>query len=146
MTRQDLNQFKELRRQQKLYIRRIMFRHMVRDNIADIIPKDMEICDDSWYEAELKIRYKESKDITADVFDKVVAKLSKKLRSNPSLYVSQHSLDATWSFRFNGISVRVCFASNNSEACDVIEKVVERHEYELTGYCKALSEKKYFDN
>jgi hypothetical protein len=87
--------------------------------------------------------------VMADEFEKVVQRITRWYRQEPSISISESYMAANWYVRpcfaegSNSQSVNLELKCGNTEKCDLIPKAVARMEYELSGYCKILSEKKF---
>jgi hypothetical protein len=77
-------------------------------------------------------------------------KLAKALNKEPMKYITEEHLDATFyniepTFMGKQIynSFWISVIVGNTEKCDLVEVKREVIDYEPTGYCKALKERKY---
>jgi len=122
---------------------------MIADELARIISDEWTIQPDT-INTDIEIRPKERM-ITADKFDKQLSRLSRYLKEEPYKSIDENSLFASFHSYFDINDYRshigIYLISTNSESCDIVtrEETVTKTETikELTGYCKALSEKKY---
>ena len=129
-------------------VHRLMITRMVADNVADIIvpfgwelKKTFSLC----------VHYEPAagSNITITDLDKLAAKLSKVFNTEPYKNLSRDVVDFTFYLhpRLGGdwqvCGTRIEFVIGNTEACEVETIDVVRQETQLTGYCKALSDKKY---
>jgi vacuolar-type H+-ATPase subunit C/Vma6 len=148
------SEFKRVKEMTKALIKEITFSKMIADNIRDLIPKEWKLEMDGWH-GDLRISPAQE-GLTADKFDKLLKKLSLALRVEPEKSIDNDILNARihlYGKKPDGYTEwdrRVCIeiTAKNTESCEVVitrkNELVER--VELTGYCKALSEKKYLED
>lgn len=146
-TQDFLSEFKRARRQVKSAAIKTMLSRMVASNIADLIPHGWDVIFTGF---GLRYRPKEGMTITPDVFDKLLAKISKALNYEPNKDVYPEAITADfWVYpsmykKYNYLdSVNIEFTIGNTEKCDFIIKRKMQKINIPTGYCLKLKEKKY---
>ena len=147
MRQESLHSFKDLNSTVKRAVSSFASRDMVMDNIRDLIPDWVDMKASKYMDRSINLSPKED-NLTADKFDKFVTRLSKKLRSKPYVDITEQNMMASWCLYFGGHTnraIRVEFSMKNTEACEVIIKRVLVDQTELTGYCKLLKEKQYYE-
>lgn len=129
----------------------MMLSKMVADNIADLIPDQWEIIPFGFVSA-FKIQPKEGIEITADKFEKFVYKLARAFNKEPNISIDESIMEADFYVYVSGgnsdfagryESVMIEIIVGNTEKCEIVYKEKMTKVAELTGYCKALKEKKY---
>ena len=152
-TEQHLIAYKRKLREVKDFAKDVMFTRMVMQNIADLIPLDRLKMEKTYWHAGVTIRPKvneEGKEIPfpPDEFDKLIGRLARAFNNEPTLTIDKDKMDGTFWLYPKMLnewhqSVIVEVIIGNTEACDIdyVEEVVKVPK--LTGFCKALAEKKY---
>jgi hypothetical protein len=154
MDKSDVTHLKALRISQSRELKdlssRLLSRDMIFDNIKDLIPAECVLTKNDHYTGRIFIKFKDETEdtpITVDRFEKVVKKLAKKFRKEPSVYVNEATLEACWFMRVvNGSCVYVELTCGNTEKCDFITVTKEVTETEAVGYCAILKQKKFLES
>jgi len=144
--------YQNLKRETREYAKRSFYANMVSQSL-DFLPEGWEqrsVC--GCWSIELRpslLVDGTERSVMADEFEKVVRRISRWYHAEPSVSIDPSYMVANWYVRpcfaegGNAQSVNIELKCGNTEKCDLIPKAVARMEYELTGYCKILSEKKF---
>jgi len=153
-TNDFLNEYKRLKSTFREDVAKMAFGKMVAQNIESLLPKQWKMEPDGW-KGDIRITPKGDA-LTADRFDKLLAILSRNLRTEPTKRIDAKQLYAFFvlyrrdpdrpGFSDWNVSIRIEIKAGNTESCEIItETVTETVERTtLTGYCKAIAEKRYF--
>jgi len=155
-TENYLSNFRKAKRELKILVKKMSFSKMIIDSIIDILPKGWKVeLQEYWYDISIITEIDNDPFVTADVFDKVVSKISRIFREEPKMYISEEKLEADFCIyrktRFADrrtdydFYVRIEIKTSNTEKCEIVYKRKMTKVAELTGYCKSLSEKKYLN-
>jgi len=152
-TSEFLHEYKIIKQQLDILVRDVSFGKQVSDNIRDIIPNGWKLEPDN-YRGDIRIT-PINENMTAEQFDIALSKLARVLRIEPYKDINETNLSATFHLyreRHLGTKhgsnghVRIEINLKNTEACEVIYKRKMQKVAVLTGYCKALNDKKYLIN
>jgi len=148
-----LNYYKILRKRVRRYCTSTFLAKMVADNITDLLLPGWTINAD--WSGDIQISPKED-NATADQFDRMLKKLSRVFNYEPSKNIDSSSLFASIYFDMpvtidhdsDKIRITIYVISKNTESCEIVEREVTETKkvFELTGYCKALNDKKYLQD
>lgn len=130
---------------------RMMLTNMLYDNVKDLIPSCWKI--EPSYCAGLRISPVDDKASMVDQFVKLNKKLAKTFRKEPYMIVEKDILNSTFYCRLNYNDkykykpLIIDIYVGNTEKCEIIETTVveEVVHTELTGYCKMIKERKYYE-
>jgi hypothetical protein len=133
----------------KEFSKKMMLSRMVFDNLSDLIKNGWNMMPYSGYSG-IRIVPCEGITIAVDDFDKFVAKMAKIFRKEPYMNVEENSINATFYIypnmnddTNNWPHVMIDIRTDNTETCDVTYEEYTAKRAIVTGYCKALQEKKY---
>ena len=147
-TNDFLQQYKNQKRQFLQYVKCVFANNMVLQNID--VPEGW-VAEAHTFGVRITPQWIDGNErpVLADEFDRVVRKISRNFRSEPSIEIDKERMNADWwlypKFERKTVMypVNIDLRCGNTEACELIEKEVVVKKYELTGFCKALAEKKF---
>lgn len=147
-----IKDFKSKKAEVRAFAKSVSFVVMMAQSLANIVPKGWQLKPSYWARG-LKLVADENNPVTADVFDKLVAKYAKIFGTEPNMHISETTMSAEFyihrRLKFghsrNDWDAYVWFeiTTSNTEKCEITYKRKMQKVPILTGYCKVLSEKKY---
>lgn len=133
----------------KDFAKRMMLLRMTYENVKEFLPKDWILEPMRPYNMAIMIKPPEDVNITIDEFEKIVARIAKKLNLQPDIRITEYILEATFYcyVRHNlYISAPIDIVVGNTEKCEITYTNRVVSERTLTGYCKVLAEKQFISN